>query len=112
MQILIDKKILGAFRLHALDESAIRFDEAEGSCKILERQNVRRLPAAMRGAEQDVKVRAVAFSQRFVSPRVGGTAAMKIDVRRDDRPRWRRDNLAIEQSRTARDARKTFQLSF
>src|SRR4030095_7618778 len=111
MQILIGKTILGAFRLQALDEIAIRFNEAEWSCKMLERQNVRRLPAAMRGAEQDVKVRAVAFSQRFVSPRVGGTPAIKTDMRRD-RPLWRGGDLSIEQSRTARGAKKTFELRF
>jgi hypothetical protein len=44
------------------------------------------LAAAMGRTEKDVKISTVTFGERFVSPGVGRTAAMKIDVWCDNGP--------------------------
>ena len=41
----------------------------------------------MRSTEQDVQISAIALQKPLIRPRIGGAAAMKIDVRRDNRPR-------------------------
>src|SRR5262245_31599624 len=84
VQILVGEAVLPANRLQTIDEISVGLHQTEGRLKILQRKNVRRPAAAVRSSEENVEIRRLAFEQSLVSPCVGRTAAMKIDMRRDD----------------------------
>jgi hypothetical protein len=73
-----------ALHLQLLHELAVGLDPAERRFEVLECQNVRHMATAVRCAEQDIQIRAIAFRQRLVRRGVSRAAAVKIDVRRND----------------------------
>ena len=66
----------------------------------------------MRRTEQNEKIGTVAFGEAFVGPGVRRPAAVKIDVRRDDRPGRRQGFSALRAAGAVRRAKKAVDLIF
>src|SRR5439155_21305696 len=102
VKILVGGEIIVAFFLQAVHKLFVRLDGTQRSLEIFERQDKRLLAATVGRSEKNVQIRAIAFGQLFISPSLRRPAAMKVDVRRDNRLGSRSVGVGLWQSGTAR----------
>src|SRR5258706_14998987 len=102
VEVFVGEKIAAPGLPEPPDEFLVGLDGAERRGEVLERGDERARAAAVRRAEENVEVGAGALDELSVGPGVGGAAAMKIDVRRDDRSGRRAPAVRPRLARAAR----------
>ena len=80
MENLIGEKVAGICGLQPAHELFVRLDCPERRGEVLECGDEGALPAAVRGAEEDVKIRAWTLGELSIGPGVAVAAAMKVDM--------------------------------
>ena len=80
---LIGEQVAFVGGLQAAHDLFVGLHVSQRRGEILQSRDKRTFAAAVRRAQEDVKVRAGAFGEFFVGPGVRGAAPVKVDVRRD-----------------------------